>query len=380
VNVFVERPLLIVADKLFCKIITANGIIYSNVRFTSNSSLNCYVHYPHVENTKLLLWINESQNGFDYSNNYEDLIVVNETLNFNVSKMMHLDSFSNSISINFTIPSTSKFKYQLKIGDNQRNVSCSYTNVNPICLFPMDYLSQIELIPSYIESILVVTHSFLNDSISIPITSFIYYEDLEIKKIFPFLISHFEQLNNNISIFLNFTKILNYQQFNFKVNISQNSKNLVTDLRSEEKYLSSHKFHSFGVPDVNYIVSLLFSKGNEDLVEITKNLVKIQSVSYLTYLNQIGGSMMGNSTISVNIPTFPTNSIYDFSFKLIGKLIWTLECDTFNGSFRCKTPNVSDHYLFENMIKMKLQLFINNVKSLDLLPYYKFYSFYFFYN
>jgi hypothetical protein len=96
----------------------------------------------------------------------------------------------------------------------------------------------------------------------------------------------------------------------------------------------------------------------------------------LTYHNQIGGSMLGKSTITVDIPTFPTNSSYDFTFKLIGKLIWTLDCVSFNGSFRCKTPNISNYYLLDSMVKMKLQLFINNVKSLDLLPYYRFYSFF----
>ena len=380
----------------FCQTTSSDDVVnFFPVNFISSKLIECdiiktkYLNNIDIIDVKIIVNASEP---FEVTSNNQTLLFVKENLKWKSKRVINPDDVLSSLD--FSIPNR-EFNYELKIIGFNETLNCSYSiESNPNCYLPFNYFKTFKIIPMNIEFEFYIQDKNTNNLKKIQVDFMTYYEFTSIEHLKPFIISHSESLKIPIRIISNALRGLS-KQFDFICNITQNtemiSSSTLFDVKANEfeSGLNSDSFFTcsfltFGNSKDNYNLTISFNS-----IEGVKSLIKSGNEGKIYLKNDkivlpiSFGSKYGNyqigpiSTLKYQFPT-QIYSNYNYSIKLLERGTYH-ELNQFNvtkDSFYLELPDVSKWYFQWNEVlkSLKLDLFINSVKSFSLDTKFNYYG------
>jgi hypothetical protein len=393
---------LITSKNIYCKFTSNDGVGFSKASFVDygNKNITCDIEKQNflnnIEIIDVVLIVNASEPFvFELSSNNQSFMFVKNEITW-ISKKV-IDTTSLSSTLNIAIPSKSQFKYQMRMiadsnNSNYVNVDCSYNFAsNPICNLPKDYLTSLNFIPTKLKFQLAVSHVYSLESILVNVDFLTFYKKIEFQHMKPFYMSYIERLNYPLRIIGNTLTSLNSTDYQFICNITQNGTNFILvnatfDLKENEFQPNLEKnshfvctFNSFGLKNQDYEISLGFIS-SEGIKIFTLNTSKVFTNEKGLNLQQFYGSNKGGYEIG-SIPfdmKYPTMkySNYSHSLKFQDRnLEIPIESQFTSSGFTFTMIDISEYFKTWDVVErsMKLNLYINNIRSISFNPFFTFY-------
>ena len=397
---------LITDKNVFCKFISNDGILFSKANYISmnqKKNITCEIQKSTFSNLIEIIDISLFMNSsevlfFDLSKNNQSYLFIKDNIEWKSQKV--IDSNSLSTEMNFFVPLRIDFKYSLEISSDHMNstsnlVLCDFSiGMNSKCNLPKSYLETIKTIPSKLIFNLKVIHKYSMKSFSVNVNELIYFHLTEFEHLKPHFISYNERLNYPLRLIGNTLLNLDSKNYQFICNISQNgTKNFISvnatfDIQSIEYQSDLNKsshfsctFNSFGLKNVDYKLTLSFIS-----IEGIKRVTKNESTIFVFekgfeletfYGSNLGGYQIGRINYKNEFPTF-IYSNYKFSLKFEDRNeeILIPNSEFSEGGFSFTMIDISKFYKSWNIIerRMKLNLYINSIKSIGFYPYFTFYQ------
>ena len=387
---------LITNRSTFCKTTSSNeGINYFKVNLISSYLIECDILKTKFTNLIDIIdvqIISNASEPFEISSNNQTLLFVKDNLKWKSKRVVNPEDISSSIE--FTVPDR-KFDFEVKVIGYNQKLNCTYEiNSNPICYLPYDYFKTFNVIPMDFQFEFHVKDKNTNNLKIINLDYITFYEFTFIQHLKPFVISHSESLKIPNRFISNTLTGLS-KKYEFFCNVTQNNNKIsmgtVFDVKTSEfenglnvnSYFSC-SFLSFGNSKDPYNLSISFSsiEGIKSLIKI-ENEAKIQLKSENILIPISHGSKYGNYTIGpishFKYP-FPTQiySNYYYSIRMFDRGIYheLKQVNVTNESFELQLVDTSKWYFkWEEVIKsLKIDLFINSIKSFSLNTKFNFYA------
>eukprot|EP01080_Neovahlkampfia_damariscottae_P011652 gene11652-4891_t len=391
---------LLLEREVYCQFTSSDGINYSKVHYVGGNKkiVTCMIQKEKLENVveivNVVLWLNASGSSFVVSSNNESHLFIKESFEWkNSLKLLNLEQ-TKPIELNVSIPQN-LFNYQLQMTPNlienvTTNVVCDIATGNPVCIVPNYALNSIKSVPAYLEFQYNIIHKVSGLVASVTVDKLVFYKQIDIQSVKPFIFSHYERIHSPFRSVLNILNMnLNSKVFNFKCNVSSNS---VTQILDAEFDISSVEyqngiakdsqfsclFNAFGETNSNYNLRLMFvsDMGN---IELTSKSAVIHSTDSMT-MNpiQAPASSVFNITIYLNqnyFSIFYPQFEYELKLFIAGSTQKIANCSYQNSSFNCFVDSaVSLIYPnWRTSKKVRTDLFIGNMRALSLTPFFTFY-------
>eukprot|EP01080_Neovahlkampfia_damariscottae_P003710 gene3710-6599_t len=387
---------LLTSETVYCRF-TKNGVIsFSKLNYVFNSNLK-EVYCPLIETISnkqvqyydVQLWMTPSlSNQFILSSNNETYLIIPDLLHWKTKRLVNLkDSF---MIIDYFIPN-GRINYEVKMigninGSSITSVNCDYQfGFNPNCSFPISYLDHLDYVPLKLNFTFHISHNYTKLSEFVSIDYLIYYRDLSIQHIKPFLVSHFERLYNPVRVISNVDVQLNRNQFSIFINISSNgitntiqplfdiSNNEVENGLKKNSHFS-FPFNTFSNVNANYDIQLYFQSefGDALLTPFGNTIFGVSTPSFSPNIGPDSGNYeifipFKQPKVNFNGYNITVQTKIDGNYKLIGN------CNLNSSILNCSIDplNLQLPKLFK---KLRLDIFINDVRSINLSPYFIFYK------
>eukprot|EP01080_Neovahlkampfia_damariscottae_P007011 gene7011-11176_t len=384
-NLILERGLVCnFGDALFSVATYFNG---------NKNVLECEISKQNLGSVDILditLWINTTKTLFQLSSNNETYLFIKEPMLWKDLQNSFDSRFNPSINFEKELPDT--FEYQLQLSYPKQNVvsnvSCDFSGV-PICQPNFTELAMINTIPANISFKMYVTHKFTKIVSSFDLENLAYFRDIAIQHLKPFIVNSFTTKYSPVRIIANiFENELNSLEYSYKCNISNHNEYRLFDSKFDvssteyqpilpEKSHFACDFISFGDADTDYYVTLVLAIGNKNY-ELTSVPAVIHSISSLELLTTSGVST-GNYNISVNLNFKNPTNIYSsynhtISVKNNENYVNLGTCEMIKTFLHCYVNSIVNLFsTWKDSRKLRLIMFTDNSKSIELNPYFTFY-------